>query len=291
MGGEAPHLGMVLTQGSLACYSVQREMKNMSNDRGCFWLHPSPMEFEPGESRKICWTVFPHGGKDDFFAHVSAFSKFVRVEAEHYVLFVGERCEVKIIPSFASETVIVDGEEIQPEDGSYSVWVYAEKYGERKLDICVDGIHTWCRLFVHERPEVLAGKRCQFIARKQQYYGKIKGLTGAYLAYDNEEGSHVYTPKNDYNAGRERIGMGNLISRYLKGKNPENEEYLNKSLQDYLIYVKRELVETDTGRVCNDLGMDDSYKRLYNMPWCATFFANFTCNTARKNFSPMLARS
>lgn len=272
MGGEAPHLGMVLTRGSLACYSVKRDVKNMSNDRGCFLLHPSPMEFEPGESKRICWTIFPHGGKEGFFERLKSFTKFVKVEAQRYVLFSGEKCEVKIIPSFIPETVMADGKEIRPENGNYSIWVEGGPCGERELEICVDEIHTWRRLFAHERPETLAGKRCRFIAKKQQYYGKIKGLRGAYLAYDNEENFPVYTPENDYNGGRERVGMGNLISRYLKGKNPENRDCLNRSLQDYLAYVKRELVETETGRVCNDMGMDDSYKRLYNLPWFATFF-------------------
>lgn len=40
MGGAAPHMGMVLTKGSLSAYSVERDLKLQSNDRGCFWLHP-----------------------------------------------------------------------------------------------------------------------------------------------------------------------------------------------------------------------------------------------------------
>ena len=28
----------------------------------------------------------------------------------------------------------------------------------------------------------------------------------------------------------------------------------------------------NTGKVCDDAGMDDSFKRLYNVPWAATFF-------------------
>lgn len=284
MGGEAPHLGMVLTKGSLAGYSIKRNMENMSNDRGCFLLHPSPMEFEPGESMKICWIIFPHNGKDDFFARMDRLTRFVKIEAEHYVLFLGEKCKVKIMPSFIPKRVTVDGAELCPENGSYSFWVDADRCGERKLDICVDEIHTWCRLFVQEKPETLAARRCQFIACNQQYYGKIKGLKGAYLAYDNEESFSVYIPENDYNGGRERIGMGNLISRYLKGKEPENGDYLNESLQGYLAYVERELVETETGRVCNDMGMDDSYKRLYNAPWFATFFCELYLQYGRKEF-------
>ncbi len=49
MGGAAPHLGMVLTKGSLSAYSIERDLKLQSNDRGCFWLGSSAQEFAPGE--------------------------------------------------------------------------------------------------------------------------------------------------------------------------------------------------------------------------------------------------
>ena len=77
MGGEAPHFGMVLTQGSLSRYSVRRDVSKQSNDRGCFYLHPSPMEFQPGECKVIRWVIFPHSGKEDF---KSLFSIFINTK-------------------------------------------------------------------------------------------------------------------------------------------------------------------------------------------------------------------
>lgn len=44
MGGAAPHLGMVLTKGSLSAYSIERDLKLQSNDRaasGCTRPHRS----------------------------------------------------------------------------------------------------------------------------------------------------------------------------------------------------------------------------------------------------------
>lgn len=284
MGGEAPHLGMVLTEGSLDSYSVERDVEKQSNDRGCFWLHPSPAQLGPGETMRICWTIFPHDGKTDFFRMLHGTKGFVRVEADRYVLFPGEKCEIKITPSFAAKTVKADGVEIQSGDGVYSAWLEAGGYGERKIDISVDGVHTWCRIFVHENPEAIAAQRCRFIAEKQQYHGKVRQLQGAYLAYDNEEKTLVYTPENDYNGGRERVGMGILLSRYLQGRSPENKDLLQESLKEYLAYVKRELAEEDTGRVCNDIGMDDSYKRLYNAPWFAGFFCELYRQYGNKDF-------
>ena len=85
MGGEAPHFGMVLTEGSLSGYSVERDIKRSSNDRGCFWLHPSPKEFAPGEEMHISWKIFSHNGKEDFKKKAKKFSSVIWVEAERYV--------------------------------------------------------------------------------------------------------------------------------------------------------------------------------------------------------------
>ena len=49
MGGEAPHLGLALTEGSLSCYRVDRNAELLSNDRGVFWLQPSPRHWPESE--------------------------------------------------------------------------------------------------------------------------------------------------------------------------------------------------------------------------------------------------
>ena len=67
MGGDAPHLGMVVTEGSIGGYSVERDFAKMSNDRGDFLLHPVPITLTPGESFQISWVLFTHNGKEDFY--------------------------------------------------------------------------------------------------------------------------------------------------------------------------------------------------------------------------------
>ena len=272
MGGEAPHLGMVLTEGSLFTYSIERDLKKMSNDRGCFWLHPSSMEFDAGETKRICWTIFPHQGRADFRQRLKELSKYIQVDAQRYVLFPEETGEIRIAPSFTTEFITVNGEKLLPVNGSYLFQFKADTYGEKRFDISAGGVTTWCKVFVHKRPADLATVRCRFIAQHQQYHGCIARLEGAYLGFDNEEKTLVYTPENDYNGGRERVGMGLLIAEYLRVKSPEHSTLLEKSLQQYLAYVERELVDVDTGTVCNDIGMDDSFKRQYNLPWFAAFF-------------------
>lgn len=88
----------------------------------------------------------------------------------------------------------------------------------------------------------------------------------------NEEKRQIYRPENDFNGGRERIGMGVMMARFLHGEEPGKYPELEESLKRYASYVTRELVDGNTGRVFNDAGRDDSFQRLYNAPWAATFF-------------------
>lgn len=336
MGGETPHLGMVLTEGSLCGYSVKRDPGRSSNDRGCFVLHPSPAELLPGECMRIAWVVFPHGGWEDFFSQACKYRPFIRAEASDYVLFPGESCRIRLRLSFPAEKVTVDGEPVAPvagmgrasdtgsqdsgltEDGKFAVpmagmgrasdaedpeggeapgqeeteyefcWKYeagdeaAQKRQclpaalqpdadprEKVFLIEADGIHTWCRILLQEKPHDLASARCRFIARRQQYRGANLSLRGAYLPYDNEEEHIFYSEVNDYNAGRERAGMGLLIARYLQSF---PDPGLEQSLSDYTEFVKRELVDTESGLVTNNCRRDDRFQRLYNYPWYMELF-------------------
>ena len=273
MGGAAPHLGMVLTKGSLSAYSIERDLKLQSNDRGCFWLHPSAQEFAPGDTMTLEWKVFPHQGREDFREKLRAFSQVILVDAEQYVIYPGETSKVTIEPTFPAEKVTVNGVSLEKtEKGVYEYLFENEKTGEYVLSICADEVKTTCRLFVQERPETLAAKRCAFIVDHQQYHGKIKELQGAYLPYDNEEKILVCTPENDFNAGRERTGMGVLIARALQQNLLKDREKAEQSLREYHAFYLRELVNAATGLVCNCSGKDNSYFRLYNYPWAVTFF-------------------
>ena len=273
MGGAAPHLGMVLTKGSLSAYSIERDLKLQSNDRGCFWLHPSAQEFAPGDTMKLEWKVFPHRGREDFREKLRAFPRVILVDAEQYVIYPGETSKVTIEPTFPAEKVTINGASLEKTENSVYEYLFEnEKTGEYVLSICADEVKTTCRLLVQERPETLAAKRCAFIVDHQQYHGKIKELQGAYLPYDNEEKILVCTSENDFNAGRERTGMGVLIARALQQNLLKDREKAEQSLREYHAFYLRELVNAATGLVCNCSGKDNSYFRLYNYPWAVTFF-------------------
>lgn len=312
MGGEAPHFGLVVTEGSLGGYSVERDISKMSNDRGCFILHPCPDVWQPGEEKRLVWKIFSHTGEEDFFHKAGTLRPFVRVEASSYVLFPGEECVLRVTPSFAAEKITVDGEVYSREEGWHFVYDNRVMPGDRVFTVCADRIQTTCRILLQAEPKLLAENRCRYIVEKQQYQGeKPEGLDGAYLIYDTEEEHTYYTARYDYNAGRERVGMGLLITAWLQGRraswnlgekqesrdgreNREREkklaEEVEKSQQRYMDFVLRELVDGQTGEVFNDFGRDNSYERLYNMPWYATLMVEQYKLTGEKEYLRIACR-
>lgn len=277
MGGEAPHLGLTLTEGSLSGYSIERDIEKSSNDRGDFILHPSPVVLAPGESFSIAWILFWHNGKSDFYEKLKKYNKkYIHIEAANYMLFEGEEINITIEPEFEfgyqDIDISINGErKIDAEIINNKIIIKdkADCLGERKYDIEICGIKTFCNVFVQPSLEKLAKDRCEFIVKYQQFNKANDHLNGAYLVYDNEEKHCVYSNKYDLNCARERVGMGLLISEYLK--NHENIE-LSDSLKKYVEFVKRELFDEESGEIYNDYMRDNSYLRLYNYSWYSLLF-------------------
>lgn len=288
MGGEPPHLGLVLTEGSLSGYSVERDLSLISNDRGDFLLHPTPAALAPGESITVGWTLFPHNGKADFKEKLAELCpRYIDVSAKNYVVFEGEKTKLKITPAFGfgAEDVSVSrrGEKANFEIRGGSVFIEEEPEGpgEYVYEIEIGGVRTFCRILVLPELCELAKRRCRFIIEKQQFRSEGSMLDGAYLIYDNEEGHMHYSREYDRNAGRERIGMGLLMAKYLQSEHDEDAE---KSLDRYIKYVERELFDSETGRVSNDCRRDDSFKRLYNYPWMSLFYTELYTLKGRREY-------
>jgi hypothetical protein len=268
MGGEAPHLGMVVTKGSIENYSIERDYSKMSNDRGLFILNPSPVELAAGESFSIEWTIFPHEGKEDFYNTLKTFDNYIEVSSERYILFEGESTNITIKPAFAAKEISINSKVTEINDNSTVIHFNGDSCGEKIFHIDVDGIKTSLKLLVVPKLDTFAKSRCHFIAKHQQYSGKLRNLEGSYLTYDNEENHIFYANKNDYNGGRERVGMAILIAKYLQ---KHKDEKLSESLESYISFMLRELVDVNSGEVFNDINRDNSYIRLYNYPWFAEF--------------------
>lgn len=281
MGGEAPHFGMVVTRGGLDSYSIERDFSKMSNDRGIFILHPSPFELDAKESFVLEWEIFSHAGKEDFYQKLQGYDRFIDVRAQRYVMYEKEQNEILVKPSYKADMVTVNGERVLLENGRYQFKYEPGSSGEKLFHIEVDGIQTSLRILVLPEFLQLAGTRCHFIAENQQYSGRCGHLNGAYLSYDNEEHHIFYNKENDYNGGRERAGMGLLMAKYLQH---QKDPVLEESLEKYIGYVTRELVDVHTGEVFNDMGYDNSYERLYNCPWYATLFVELYFLYGRKEY-------
>lgn len=276
MGGEPKHLGLVLTQGSLGGYSVERNLEEHSNDRGDLILHPSPTTLLPGENFTISWTLFWHDGKKDFYEKIKHFNpNFIEVKAENFTIFENENIKLKIIPSFdfLTEDVVIEADNFDVkykiENNQIVIDQPTDIIGEIKFKICIKGIRTYCRICVLPKFEDLLFKRCKFIVEKQQYHNEKSGLNGAFLAYDNEEQHICYKYQHDYNGGRERVVMGILLARFLRYNKVKKFE---DALQKYIAYVERELFNSETGMVYNDYNRDTSYVRLYNNSWICVLY-------------------
>ena len=138
MGNKAPHLGLMLTKGSLEGYSVERDLEKMSNDRGDFLLHPEPFHLKPKETYIIEWVLFWHEGKQDFYQKLRNFSNYIEVKADSYTVFTEEMIQIQITPMNGMPVVVTDlitKEEKQIEkdqNNTYILREYADQVGEKK---------------------------------------------------------------------------------------------------------------------------------------------------------------
>ena len=274
MGGNAPHLGMYLTEGSLDAYSITDAG---INDRGDFLLHPSPFHLRPGESYTVSMRFFRHNGRSDFFRILHAeMPNYFQIKANHYTVFQSEDLKLSFFSNTAIGSVSVSENgrtfPVSTENANAHCLIPAEtlSLGEHQFEIEVNGKHTHCAVFVSAPPSELIAARCRFIAEKQQYKDPQSMLHGAYLCYDNQTHEYIYSGYyQDQNAGRERLAMPILLAMYLQ-KHPDKE--LENSLKLYMEFFMRELFDSETGIVFDDADKTLHTNRLYNYPWAVKLF-------------------
>ncbi len=241
MKAQPPHLALMLTKGSLCAYSQERE--NCSNDRGDFLFLVSPTTIKKGENYTLSWDLFEHNG--DFIEKAKKYPNFLNIESDYFTFFQSEE-----------PVVFINGEKTP-----------------LKKDLGYHTVNVGDAYFRYQvKPDLydLAFRRCSFIKDFQQETNN-SFLKGAYLIYDNEDKCRYFEEKfnANHNAGRERIGMGLLMAKYLQ-KN-YNEE-LHKSLKDYTEFVLREYFNEETGKVYSVSFNKDGNRRIYNNAWYASFW-------------------
>ena len=247
MSGDGPHPGLVLTKGGLFNYSFKESLT----------LHPLPMEFEPGETVVLEWELFWHKGKNDFYEQILKYPSFVEIKTKHFVAFQGEDNQPEIIHRKEQDRFTL----VKKIKGSENIYTIRGKNTE-----------TWCRTLELPPLTELAAERCLFIAEKQQYRKPGSALDGAYLAYNYKEEHIFYNYNIDKNICKEGIIMGALMARFLCiCPNPQNT--LTESLKNYLTFVLRELFDSKTGMVYDDiLRSSPEAVKLDNFSWMAQFF-------------------
>lgn len=273
MGISDINLGLVVTKGALSAYSIERDLKHVSNDRGDFILHPVPFSLMKGESYALEWELFWHKGYD-FYDKLLSYPGTLLLSSAQDTVFEGESIEItgKMAGEIKKTSVILDGKILETEviRNSVKLSYRPQRLGEHKFEFAVNGISTFIRCNVVAKLDDLIRKRIQFITGKQQFHKPDSPLDGAYLIYDNEDECLFFDKSfRDHNASRERLGMGILIARYLQ---VHSDEHIMESLVKFERFVRREFFDENTGKVFDEIGKDPTHLRLYNAPWMSTFW-------------------
>ncbi|RYP50867.1 hypothetical protein DL768_003702 [Monosporascus sp. mg162] len=271
MGGHGPNLGLVLTRGSLSGYSVEsRDPVTLSNTRGVFLLHPTIPALGPGQFEILEWTLFWHEDWDDFFAQCARRSEqFIKFDIERYTLVESETMDIRLSGAVNSQSTI-DGEQLDCNNSVCTYRVRAGKIGKKSLIVSTPsdrGIEN-STIYINIVRDIqeLIRNRVHFIANNQQVSAPDNPLDGAYVVYDNQAQAIASWDKStDRNAGRERLGMGILMARWLK-THPK-DRLIRKSLVDYYTYVCLQLQDENGYVYDGPPGTNRDRKRLYNWPW------------------------
>ncbi len=251
MGGTAPHLGLVLTDGFIGGYNIEGRglMLGGSNMRGSIVFNSNGLSLQPGQLHRISWRFFWHLGWDDFFKQAREIPAFIEVKTDNYTFVTGTPPAITV--SNSSATV----ETPQNIAGEQTLKV---RYGEGK--------ETWLRLHAIDDIAELIHSRINFIVDKQQVNDTSSPFDGAFVCYDNETKSQLPRGhRGDFSESRERVGMGVLLAKIVKLW--KDEKYKN-ALKRYHHFV-RNYLQKDDGTVLGQV--DGDSHRLYNFPWVAQF--------------------
>ncbi|MCH4170013.1 MAG: hypothetical protein LKF36_02185 [Lactobacillus sp.] len=292
-GGEAPHLGLVLQQGALKGYSVERgydfqdKEEEVSNNRGLIILHPENFTLHPGETYQLAWQLQWFDDKAAFEKILRSTPNYIHVTAKNFVTIGDQpitfKAHIHGLTAAVKPSLTCNGQPWTYEQSAEDLTVNypVTKPGEYRFDITCQGHTTHATFLATPELQEIAEKRVSFIVNKQQCHDADSVLNGAYLIYDNEEHQQYYNHLNDHNGGRERVGMGVLVAHYLR-HHPDDR--INKSLQAYVAYVFRALFNTEDGTVYNDAPRNNDQPRLYNYPWIGQLFLEMYQLTQDKQY-------
>jgi len=273
--GDVPYLVMKVTKGAIEDYSIAYDISRTTNGsfyRGAIVLHPEACIIAPGEEK--CWEFrYRFSDVKPDTAPLTEPCE-IRLTANKYsaqcnepftVLFESNAswnnlklsCEEKEIPYIRKGNTAV-------------AMISFDKIGERTIIAEVDGRKTNIRVQVILPVSEILQRRAEFIVKKQQYHREGSRLDGAYLIYDNETDSLYFDEVfGDHNAARERLAMGVIVCKALQAK---YDEVKMQSLRKHRAFIEREVFDSETGIVYNQIARDNRFNRIFNYTWVSTYY-------------------
>lgn len=256
MGGYAPNVGLVLTEGKINSYEIwERGVdKHNSQTRGIIALCPEDMELKPGQTKTLKWSIFPFSDRGDFIRKAKELGSAMP-SASHYVLSKGETA----VLNYCGNTHFIK----------------AEQPGEMRIDIPYGkGKKTYADLLVFENFDTLLNRRANFIVNHQRMTNHRDERYGAFMIYDNE-GDSIY-PNNtrncnpvDRDEGAERTGMGVFLAKHHIANGKQDKE-LEINLKEYALFLRNKL-QTDDYKTYSSID-HKARNRAYNYAWTADFY-------------------
>ena len=289
MGGQAPHLGLAVTEGEITDYEIRQRGndKGSSQTRGIFIACLPDMTLAPGAASRTGWTVFSHEGKDDFERQLLRRGSVV-AECARYVISRGDTLHVRLrsgrrLPALRASIserrlklselkrdvrrFAVD----RTADGlAYSFATANLQPGETTVTFHYgNGRRTWAKVWVVDDLDSLVARRVDFIRSRQQLNRPGDARDGAYMVYDNEGDSIFLNDRPtcsplDRDEGAERVGMGVLLAKY-EALRPSAA--VRASLLRYGRFVRERLQTKDYATYSTVA--HDGRNRAYNYMWAA----------------------
>lgn len=289
MSGNAPHLGLILTKGSIANYEIKERGRDkaISNTRGVIILNPENITLLPNESYTLAWRIFKHEGNVDFYKKITTYGSVV-ARSNKYVYEQGEQACVEFEHAgfLKDVTIKLNGTTIPytQEGNRFIVQSQLNDLGEAVFEMFYEnGKQTSVHCLVISDERELIRKRADFILKHQQMNNTKDPRYGAYMVYDNE-GDSIFlnnipnASSSDRDAGRERLGMGVLLAMLYQENRDGN---VKKSLLKYANFVHK-LQDKDYNTYS-----DTEHKgrnRNYNYSWVANFYFEMFHVTGEKQY-------
>lgn len=246
----------------------ERDETTLSNTRGVFLLHPDVAALGAGEQGELEWTLFWHQDWDDLFWQCEEISEqFVAFNVSTYTTKPGESSVIELSGARVNTYTTINGDNPTSCNGTKCSYTYStSKLGEQALTITTSKNNKALNptIFLNSVPplEEVLSSRIKFIMQNQLVDAPNTSLHGALVPYDNQmKGQVLFYKRSDRNAGRERVGMGNLVARWLCRN---ADEAVSASFENYYNFVCTQL-QDKTGYVFN--GPGNQGKRLSNWPW------------------------